>query len=315
MTQYRDRLRLICLTSLTVLLSENAWGDDQALSAAQREFFENRIRPVLVEHCYACHNSIDSAESGLSLDFREGTLAGGDNGPVLVIGRPDKSRILATMRHEIDGLEMPDGGAKLDDAVIDDFKTWIEMGAPDPRETPPSADELAEQTSWERTLHRRKQWWSFQPIRATVPPTIAGIHHPIDRFIANRWKVEGIEPAAPADARTLVRRLYFNLTGLPPTPADLSKWVGRIQDDSSGVSLEELVDELLSSERFGERWARHWMDWFRYAESHGSEGDPRLENAWLYRDYLIRALNADIPYDQLVREHIAGDLLKAPRID
>ena len=293
-------------------------GDSAAVADVppeQLEFFESRIRPVLAEHCYACHNSIDTAEGGLSLDHRAAVLKGGDNGSVVTAGQPGKSRLLATIRHEFDGFEMPDGGAKLGDDIIADFEKWIRLGLPDPRDEAPSAEELSEATSWENILASRKKWWSFEPIADPTPPAIDGIANPIDQFIAATWRENDLRPTGPADAQTLVRRLYFNLIGLPPSPEEAGKWVDAIESGNRDEQLEKLVDQLLASPQFGERWARHWMDWIRYAESHGSEGDPGIENAWLYRDYLIRALNADVPYDQLLSEHVAGDLLDTPRID
>lgn len=287
----------------------------EKISADELEFFEARIRPVLAEQCYGCHNSIDTAEGGLALDSREAVLNGGENGSVVTPNEPAASRLLATIRHDIEGLEMPDGGAKLDDAVIADFEKWIRIGAPDPRDKPPTEEELSAATSWENVLESRKKWWSFRPIANPSPPSGTGVDHPIDRFIAAKRQEMGLKPTTSADAATLVRRIYFNLTGLPPTPEEAAKWVAAINTGDRNEQVAALVDERLASPHFGERWARHWMDWVRYAESHGSEGDPGIENAWLYRDYLIRALNDDIPYDQLLREHVAGDLLDSPRIN
>ncbi len=287
----------------------------EPLSPKQIEFFESRIRPVLVEQCYECHNSAESAEGGLAVDHRQPLLKGGENGPVIVPGKPDESRLLGVLRHEIEDLEMPQGGAKLDERVIADFERWIAMGAPDPRDHPPSSEALAAATSWDAVLKKRKKWWSFQPIGQPTVPDVAQASwssHPIDRFVLAELEEQGLQPVEQADARTLVRRLFFALIGLPPTPAEAEQWHTVVSQPSG---FEQLVDHLLDRPQFGERWARHWMDWIRYAESHGSEGDPTIDNAWHYRDYLIRALNDDVPYDQLVREHIAGDLLEHPRIN
>lgn len=277
------------------------------------EFFEQRIRPVLVEHCYECHNSAETAEAGLALDYRDAMRRGGDSGSVF--GQtPADSLLLQVIRHEIDGVEMPEGGAKLDRDVIEDFEKWLSLDAPDPRDAPPSPEELAASTSWEAIRDKRKQWWSFQPItRPAIPPSGDGVvsRLPVDRFVRAQMASSGLTPAKEASRTVLARRVSFALTGLPPDPAELAAF----RDDKSADAYEKYVDRLLDSERFGERWARHWMDWIRYAESHGSEGDPRIDGAHHYRDYLIRSLNADVPYDQLVREHIAGDLLSAPRIN
>ncbi|MEM1069918.1 MAG: DUF1553 domain-containing protein [Planctomycetota bacterium] len=276
----------------------------------QLEFFESRIRPVLVEQCYACHNSTDNAEAGLAVDHRQALLEADE---VVVPHKPGDSLLIAVMKHELEGLEMPEGGAKLDDSVIRDFEKWIEMGAPDPRDQPPSASQLAELTSWDAVRERRKQWWSFQPIQEIEPPKNES-SHPVDRFILARLQKAGLQPANLADSHTLIRRLFITLIGLPPSPEEFEQWSRAFDQDPDSARIE-LVDRLLASDRFGERWSRHWMDWIRYAESHGSEGDPRIDNAWRYRDYLIRALNEDVPYDQLIREHVAGDLLDDPRVN
>ncbi len=281
-------------------------------TAAQIEFFETRIRPVLVEQCYECHNSAETAEGELAIDDRAATLRGGSGGTIIIPGMPAKSRLLAILRHEVDGLKMPEGGAKLSNLVIADFEKWIAMGAPDPRDKAPTADELAKATSWESVFEERKKWWSLQPVRRAEPPTVKNTwwsEHPVDRFVLARLEEHELQPAARADKRTLLRRATLSLTGLPPTPNEMQVFLA----DKSPKAFDGAVDRLLDSSRFGERWARHWMDLVRYCESHGSQGDPELPNAYRYRDYLIRAFNADVPYDQLVREHIAGDLLPQPR--
>ena len=276
------------------------------------EFFEARIRPVLVEHCYGCHNSSKKAAGSLALDHRKGLRQGGDGGKIVVPGRPDQSRLLAILRHEVPGLKMPRDGAKFEASVGADFKRWISMGASDPRDTPPSADELARATSWEATFAKRRKWWSFQPVvKPATPVTRNGEWsvHPVDRFLLAAMNSQGLAPAAVADRRTLLRRVSFVLTGLPPTPTEIRDFLA----DEADTAFETVVDRLRESPRFGERWARHWMDLVRYCESHGSQGDPQLANAYRYHDYLVRAFNNDVPYDQLVREQIAGDLLPEPR--
>ncbi|QDV69407.1 Planctomycete cytochrome C [Rosistilla carotiformis] len=306
-----NRLRSIALSLLILATGTSASAND-GLAPADVEFFEAKIRPVLVEHCYECHNSESTAEAELALDWRKPLRTGGQSGPSLAEAASD-SFLLKVMRHEVEGLEMPEGGEKLSDAILADFETWIAKGAADPRDAPPSAEELAKSTSWEAVRDKRAKWWSFQPIAEVTPPQSDNgwSDAPIDRFTYEKMQAAGLQPADPADRVTLVRRLYFALTGLPPTPQQIDAFVGDAGDDA----YETLVDELLQSPHFGERWARHWMDWFRYAQSHGSEGDPRIAGATRYRDYLIRALNRDVPYDQLVREHIAGDRLSEPRID
>ncbi len=297
-----------------LLLATTGMVRAAAADDAGIDLFEEKIRPVLVEHCYKCHNSQDMTEGGLALDHREGLIEGGDSGPAVVPGDPAASLLVKVVRHEPGAPRMPKGGAKLPGAVAADFARWVKLGAPDPRDEPPSARELDALTSWEAVRERRARWWSFRPVTRPEPPAVrleGWSDHPVDRFILARLEREGLEPAAPADRRTLIRRASFALTGLPPTPEEIDRF---LQDDSPRA-YEELIDRLLESPRFGERWARHWMDWFRFAETHGSEGDPAIPHAWRYRDYLIRALNDDVPYDRLVREHLAGDLLPEPRIN
>ncbi|MEL7338342.1 MAG: DUF1549 domain-containing protein, partial [Planctomycetota bacterium] len=292
-----------------------------ATIAEKREFFESRIRPVLVEHCYTCHNASVRHESDLAVDSRDGLLAGGDGGAVLVPGKPAESRLLLTMRHQIADLEMPEGQAKLSPEVLVDFEKWIAEGAYDPRDDAPTEKALSAATSWESTFQRRKDWWCYQPISNPDPPDVADPkwnHHAIDRFLASRWAAEGLSPSDPASAEVLIRRLFINLIGLPPSMEEFQTWTQRIGVEDSiqkRRAMEELVDHLLQRPQFGERWARHWMDWIRYADSHGSEGDPEILGAWQYRDYLIRAINQDVPVDQLMIEHVAGDLLEQPRVN
>lgn len=286
-----------------------------AADPSQIEFFETKIRPVLVEQCYKCHNSATRADSELAVDHRAALLKGGDGGPIVVPGKPAESRLLPILRHEVVGMKMPEDGAKLDDRVIADFEKWIAMGAPDPRDAPPTAEELATATAWDQLLQKRKAWWSFQPIRNIAPPNPAEntwSTHPIDQFVLVKQREKGLTATVMAEPRVLVRRLYFALIGLPPTADEVQTWTVRLEQAGG---FESLVNHLLESPHFGERWARHWMDWIRYAETHGSEGDPTIENAWRYRDYLIRAMNSGVSYDQLVREHIAGDLLEQPRLN
>ncbi|WP_010586139.1 DUF1553 domain-containing protein [Schlesneria paludicola] len=285
------------------------------IDPSQIEFFETKIRPVLVEQCYKCHNSAIRADSELAVDHRAALLKGGDGGAIIVPRNPAESRLLPILRHEVVGMNMPQDGAKLDDRVIADFEKWIAMGAPDPRDVPPSAEELAAATAWEQVLQKRKAWWSFQPIHDVAPPKLAENSwsvHPIDLFVLAKLREKGLKTSEAAESRVLVRRLYFALIGLPPTAEEVESWTARLEQPGG---FELLVNHLLESPHFGERWARHWMDWIRYAETHGSEGDPTIENAWRYRDYLIRALNSGVSYDQLVREHIAGDLLEQPRLN
>ncbi len=286
----------------------------EPLPPRQVEFFEKRIRPILAQECYECHSEATKARGGLLLDSREGWKRGGDSGAAIVPGNPAESLLFLAMDHAVADLRMPKAGAKLDARILADFREWIAMGAPDPRDAPPSPEQLEKDTDWTAVSARRAQWWSFQPVKRPEVPEVDGTAHPVDRFIRARLAAEGLAPSPPADPRVLARRLHFHLAGLPPTPEDtaafLSAWAG---DPDKATS--DLVDRLLADPGFGEKWARHWMDWTRYADSHGSEGDPAIPHAWRYRDYLVRAINADVPLDRLVVEHFAGDLLEEPRLD
>jgi hypothetical protein len=270
------------------------------------EFFEKKIRPVLVQHCYECHGSkLKKPKGGLVLDNREGLRRGGRSGPAVVPGRPQESLLLQAISHTDKQLKMPRNG-KLPAAVVADFRRWIEMGAPDPRD---KAGLVAGTVSWEQALKVRRQWWSLQPVKKPEPPVVedrAWATSPVDRFILAGLEKAGLSPGAAADRRTLIRRLSLLLTGLPPSPEETEAFT---KDPSPDAAYARLVDRLLASPHFGERWARHWMDLVRYSETHGFEWNYEVHHAWRYRDYLIRALNADVAYDQLVREHIAGDLL------
>lgn len=285
-------------------------------TAAQTEFFESRIRPVLAQECYECHSEAGKQKGGLLLDSRPGWEAGGDSGAAITPGDLAKSLLLDSIKHTHDDLKMPKNGAKLDDSVIADFEKWIAEGAFDPRDKAPSAEQLAKETDWSAVLERRKQWWCFQPVKAgslTGLSKSADVAAEIDRQILEKLKEQGLAPAGKTDVATLIRRASYILTGLPPTPDEVEGFASEYQA-SGQAAYERLLDRLLASPRYGERWARHWLDWVRYAESYGSEGDPRIPYAWRYRDYVIRAFNDDVPYPQMVKEAIAGDLLLKPRI-
>ena len=279
-------MRKSFLISAAVLLSGRLLA---APTPAQIEFFESKIRPILAQECYECHSTGTKKKGGLVLDSRPGWQAGGESGDVIKPGDPAGSLLVQTIKHEHEDIKMPKAGAKLDDKVIADFEQWIRDGATDPRDTAPSKAEIAKETDWKSILERRKQWWAFVPVSKQPE------NKTIDDYIDAELAKQGIPTAPLADAQTLHRRLSYVLTGLPPAG-------------------NQSIDDLLSSPHFGEHWARHFMDWVRYAESYGSEGDPPIPYAYQYRDYLIRAFNEDVPYPQLVKEAIAGDLLSQPRI-
>ena len=265
------------------------------------EFFEKEVRPLLADKCYSCHSSkAPTRFAGLSFDTSLKS--------VVVPGQPSQSKIVLAVQGKL-ATPMPPGG-RLSAQQIATLVRWVEMGAPWPEpaappSAPPQQFDLAK---------RKREHWAWQPVHRVAPPAVRDQAWPIeptDRFLLARLEKEGLPPAPPASRRAWLRRLSFDLTGLPPAPDELAAF----ESDTRPDAHARQVDRLLDSPRFGEHWARHWMDLVRYAESHGSEGDPDTPHAWRYRDYVIRALNADVPYDQLVREHIAGDLLPRPRRD
>jgi hypothetical protein len=276
------------------------------LKPADVEFFETRIRPVLVAECYECHDA-KKQKGDLRLDHRDGLLKGGEEGASIVPGDAKKSILIQSMDYSHETLEMPKKRPKLDAKIIADFTEWVNRGAPDPRTKAPE-DSIT--PAWSDLLTVRKSWWSLQPLTSPAIPE-GKAASTIDRFLDAKIAAAGITPSAPADKATLIRRATYVLTGLPPTPAEIAAF----EADSSPEAFAKVVDRLLASPRYGEHFARHWMDLVRYADTHGSEGDPAIPQAWRYRDYLIRAFNADVPYDQFVREHLAGDLLPNPRLN
>lgn len=288
-------MKKLLLISASLLLSGKIFA---APTPQQIEFFESKIRPILAQECYDCHSTATKKKGGLLLDSRAGWQAGGDTGDAIKPGDPQSSFLMQTLRHEHEDLKMPKNGAKLDDKVIADFERWIREGATDPRDTPPSKEQIEKETAWPAILERRKQWWAFQKIQTENSKLKT-----IDDFIDAELKKKFIPVAPPTDASTLARRLSYIVTGLPPH-----------ESYRSNTSYTSYLDSLLNSPAFGEKWARHFMDWVRYAESYGSEGDPAIPYAWRYRDYLIRAFNDDVPWPQLVKEAIAGDLLPKPRL-
>ena len=280
--------------------------------SGEDELFEKRIRPTLVNECYECHGA-KVQKGGLRVDFRGGLLKGGVSGPALVPGSAKKSLLIQSIQHKLAYSKMPKDRPPLPDSVVADFVTWVNQGAPDLRDRPPTVTTTSG-GDWAATLKARKDWWSFKPLQKTAVPTVkaaAWSSHPVDRFLLAKLEQRNLRPSAAASRESRLRRVTFTLTGLPPTAAEVQAF----RTDSSPDAYTKVVDRLLASPQFGERWARHWMDLVRYSESHGSQGDPELPMAWRYRDYLIRAFNSDVPYAQLVREHIAGDLLPKPRLN
>ncbi len=269
------------------------------------ELFEKKIRPALIEYCYECHS--DDAEDvggNLLLDSKAGWQAGGETGRAIIAGNPRDS--LLTRAVEYRDLEMPPD-EMLPDSVIADFRRWIQLGAPDPRDQLPAEPREADQRP-------PAELWSLIPVDPVIPPAIK--EHPwprsgCDRFVLDRILDAGLEPNADAAPATLVRRVYFDLIGLPPPPDVVAAFVA----DPSNAQFARIVDQLLASSQFGERWGRHWLDIARYAESAGSSRDVLMLYAWRYRDFVIDAFNSDMPYDRFITEQVAGDLLEAETED
>ena len=262
-------------------------------------FFENEVRPLLAENCTRCHGQ-RRQRADLRLDIAEGVRTGGFRGPAVVPGDPEASVLIAAVRYTDEDLAMPPKG-KLADEDIETLIEWVRRGAP----LPEDAEGHAAVETETYDLTERANHWAFRPLSRADPSR--GIDESIDEYVQARLEDAGLEPADQAEGRTLLRRLSFDLTGLPPDPA----WLER----NLQAPFETIVDELLASPHYGERWARHWLDLVRYAESRGHEFDLDIPNAYQYRDYVVRAFDRDVPYDLLVREHVAGDLLPSPRLD
>ena len=273
---------------------------------AEIDFFEARIRPVLVAQCYECHGPEKEVKGGLRLDSRQGWESGGDSGPAIVPGKPTESLLLQALNYDPNFVEMPPRG-KLSQAVIKDFETWIARGAVDPRD-----GTLPAKPAQLNVAERSKNHWAYQPLRQ---PEIPEVHHSawprsaVDRLILQRLESEKLQPGPDADRVTLVRRLSFDLIGLPPTPEQIDA----VAADKSPEAIERFVDELLASPHFGERWGRHWLDIVRFGESLTLRGLV-LPDAWRFRDYVIEAFNHDRPVDRMIREHVSGDLLAADTV-
>lgn len=295
---------LLCWAIGLFLLSPlaNVHGDESG-DASKLQFFEAKIRPVLIEHCYECH-AADSKiiRGGLRVDTASALTAGGDSGPAVVSGKPDESLLLKAIKH-VD-FEMPPE-KKLPDEVIADFEKWVADGAIDPRKD----DQPAKLKAVD--FEEAKKHWAFQPISSSGPPIVAAdqwSNSPIDSFIYERLQREQQEPSGPTDKRTLIRRAYFDLTGLPPTIEEVEDFVS----DNSPAAFERAIDRLLASPKYGERWGRHWLDLVRYATTNGADENHGLPVAWRFRDWVVRKVNDDLPFDEFTIQQLAGDLLPAP---
>jgi len=271
----------------------------------QLEFFETKIRPIFAANCFQCHSSSSNPlRAGLELDWKGGWEKGGQSGPAIVAGDPEKSRLIRAVRYNDFALQMPPSD-KLTDAQINDLVAWVKMGAPDPRTSRPVVGGL-------RYGGRGKEHWSFKPVTKPAPPPVknaAWAKNDVDRFVLARLEAGGMTANEVTDKRTLIRRAYYDLVGLPPTPEQVQAFL----NDTTPNAFEKVVDGLLASPRYGERWGRHWLDVARYSDSKGQH-DRRRESslypyAWTYRDYVIKAFNDDLPYDQFIREQLAADRL------
>jgi hypothetical protein len=287
------------LVALWTLPAQSADAGGTKPSPQAVEFFETKIRPVLVEHCQSCHGP-KKQQAGLRLDSRAAVLAGSDGGPVLVPGQPEQSLLIRMVAHQ-SKVKMPPKG-KLPQAAIDDLTAWVKMGAPWP-ETPATVKNADPKDAW-------KKHWAFQPVRPQTPPRVKNtvlVKTPVDAFLQAALEAKGLSLSPAADRRTLLRRVTFDLHGLPPTIEEIEAF----ERDTAPDAYEKVVDRLLASPRYGERWGRHWLDVARYADTKGYvfTEERRYAYAYTYRDYVIRAFNEDLPYDQFILQQLAADRL------
>ena len=311
--------RLPLSIALASTLGALWFGDPQSLlraaepasSPEQIAFFEQHIRPALAEHCYKCHSAEAQKEGklkgGLFLETRAGSLKGGDSGPAVVAGNASESLLIKAVRWEDLDTQMPPK-KKLPPELIAHFEKWVAMGAPDPREG------TAGSARREINITKGREHWAFKPLSKITPPEVRSgswARTPVDRFLLAAQEAAGVSPSPFAAKETLLRRVYFDLTGLPPKPEVLDAFT----NDDAPDAFSKVVDALLDSPQYGERWGRHWLDVVRFAESGGYEFDGFRQGAYYYRDWVIRALNADLPYDEFVRLQFAGDLLDPDKIE
>lgn len=274
--------------------------------ASKIEFFEKKIRPILVENCYTCHSADTKPSGGLRVDDRNGLVVGGNSGPALVVGNPQASLLLQRIQHDDPKKVMPKEGEKLTPAQRQDLSTWIKDGAAWPKERIPSSLTRAN-PEYEKL---KKEHWAWQPLTSPKVPTVAQTswaESDVDRFILAKLEEKKLSPVSDADRLTWIRRVTYDLTGLPPSPQEITAFV----NDATSHAFARVVDRLLESPAFGERWGRHWLDVARYGESTGPSRNIPYPHAWKYRDYVIDAVNRDVPFDRFIQEQVAGDLLPA----
>jgi hypothetical protein len=274
-------------------------GDEPG--TAGKEFFEKRIRPILSDRCYPCHSQLAQKVKGkLLLDSRAGLLKGGSSGPAIVPGDPAKSLIIKAVRYEDDTLQMPPK-TKLSALEISDLETWVKMGAPDPRIKASSTTKVMD-------IGQARNSWVFRPVQGPPVPSVKNEAWPlnaVDRFVLHKLEARGLTPLEPADKRTLIRRATFDLTGLPPTPKEIDAFL----EDDSAQAFARVVDRLLDTPAYGERWGRHWLDVVRYSDTAGDNSDYPVPQMFKYRNWVINAIGHDKPYDEFLREQLAGDLM------
>ncbi len=296
------KFRLILLIFCFPVFAASA-AEPVVFAPEQLDFFEKKVRPVLTEQCTKCHSAQgEKIKGGLTIDSRAALLKGGDTGAAVVPGEPEKSLLIHAIEWGDEDLQMPPKH-RLDAAQVADFVAWVKMGAPDPRD---GALPVAKQYNWDEA----KRFWSFQPVKKPAVPEVKKAEwarNEIDRFVLAKLDEHGLTPNADADKRTLLRRVTYDLTGLPPTPDEMRAFL----EDASPGAFEKVVDRLLASPQYGAQWGRHWLDVVRYADTSGCNSDFPVPSAYRYRNYVIDAFNRDEPYDQFLREQIAGDLLSA----
>ncbi len=306
----------VCGTTLAADPPAKPAENPSAETARRVEFFEAKIRPVLARHCYGCHSDkAGKDEGGLRLDTRSRIRDGGDRGPAVVPGDVEKSLLLGAMAHADAELKMPPRQPKLSADIVNDFKTWIRDGAVDPREDPKQGERSAKPPVG---LESGRKFWAFQRPVVYAPPATTVGNWPktdVDRFILAKLGEAGLVPSVDAEPTVLLRRLHFDLVGLPPSPAEIKAFQESVAANGLDAALPEFVDSLLSSSQFAERWGRHWLDVARFAESSGKEANISFPYAWRYRDYVIDAIDSNMPYDEFLTEQIAGDLLPVPEPD
>ncbi len=296
---------------LLALIVPTAWAMDAvpALSPADQHFFETKIQPILSGQCYKCHShQADRIKGKLMLDSRDGVLLGGTSGPAIVPGKPDDSLLIQAVSYSDEDLQMPppDHGGKLTDQQIADLTEWVRRGAPDPRVPAMTASGVTYGGAG-------KEHWAFQPVKKPGVPAVkdnAWCQSPVDHFVLASLEAAGLHPNPVADKRTLIRRVTFDLVGLPPTESEIQAFIA----DESPEAYAKVVERLLASPHYGERWARYWLDVARYSDTKGDapkRNDPRYPYAWTYRDYVISAFNSDKPYNQFIVEQLAADRLVA----